>query len=82
MLHVGRIFTRGVYMGHSMAGGWSWLIGIGAALLLAALLYFAITGSKKKAQDNDVLEALKMKFVKGEITEDEYMEKKSVLKGK
>jgi len=50
-----------------------------AALALLGTLFLVRKSHGNKA-DNAVMEALKMKLVTGEITEDEYISKKNLLK--
>lgn len=62
-----------------MNGGWGMIIMLGITALIIA---GAIILAKKKGNrntDNIVLDALKMKLAKGEITEDEYIRRKSIL---
>lgn len=49
------------------------------ALVLLGTLFLVKRGNGNRA-DNTVMEALKMKLVSGEITEDEYLSKKNLLK--
>ncbi len=80
MMHGGRMSSFGGYFGHSFLGsGWNWLIGIGVVLIIAAVAYLVVKGGKKKAVSNEALEVLSLKFVKGEITEEEYLKSKNVL---
>lgn len=51
-----------------------WIIIIAA--IIYALYYFFM---KKPSQSSEALELLKMKFAKGEISEEEYLSKKSTL---
>lgn len=70
------------HLGYGNYGLWGMIITIGVILIgILLVLYFTRTRSKSHIYDA-VLEALKMKFVKGEITEDEYMQKKSVIERK
>jgi putative membrane protein len=54
-----------------------WIILIAA--LIYALYYFI---SKKPKQSDEALELLKMKYARGEISEEEYLNKKSTLSKK
>jgi putative membrane protein len=54
-----------------------WFILI-AALVYALYYFFA----KKPKQSDEALELLKMKYAKGEISEEEYLSKKNILSKK
>jgi len=70
-------------LGEGLFGGiWGWLIGIGLILLTAALIYLLVRRGKSKSANSSAIEALGIKFAKGEITEGEYNNRKSVLLGK
>lgn len=47
-------------------------------VIIAALIYFYRKNKTVNSSD-EVLDILKMKFVKGEISEEEYMKKKEIL---
>jgi len=58
-------------------GPWGMMIGLGFGILIVALSVWFIV---KKKKDNDpALLSLKEKFVRGEITEEEYLSKKRTL---
>lgn len=69
-------------LGHGiglMYGGWGMIIMLGVAALI---ITGAVILAKKKGNrnsENIVLDALKMKLAKGEITEEEYMRRKTIL---
>ncbi|MGB3367065.1 MAG: SHOCT domain-containing protein [Acidaminobacteraceae bacterium] len=69
-------------MGH-FNGGFEAICMIIFVLIAALLVYFLL---KKKNDtnnvDSDILEILKRKYVDGEITEEEYVQKKNVLTNK
>lgn len=73
---IGNCFGFGNGLMHS---GWGMIIMLGiSALIVAGVILIA----KKKGHhqsDNAVLEALKMKLAKGEISEEEYLRRKIVL---
>lgn len=74
---------RGFYgSGACFAGGglWGSLMMLGLFLLTAALAIWAV--KRFTSKDHQMIEELKMKFVLGEITEEEYLKKKEVLKRK
>lgn len=58
---------------------WGWLIG--AAVLIAAVVLLAVlVGRKKrKPRSDDALEALKLRYIKGEISEEDYQKMKEVV---
>ncbi len=58
--------------------GWSLIIGIGLIITIAILFYFFVHNKKKKTS-SEALEILKLQFVKGEILEEEYFRRKSLL---
>lgn len=58
---------------------WNIIILVGVLFVIASVIYFARSNSKKLVSNEDALETLKLKFVHGEITEDEYLKRKSVL---
>ena len=63
------------------AGGiWGSLMMFGTFLIVAALVVWLV--KKGSSKDNQLLEELKTRFVLGEITEEEYMKKREVLKRK
>jgi putative membrane protein len=66
--------------GYEMMNGfgiWGGIImGFGLLVLILAVIYFY---KQNNNTNSDALELLKMKFVKGEITEEEYVNKKSIL---
>ena len=66
--------------GYEMMNGyglWGGLImGFGLLILILVVLYIY---KHNNNTNSDALELLKMKFVKGEITEEEYISKKSAL---
>lgn len=66
--------------GAGFAGPWI-MMGVGALLLVAVIVAAVIVlkkASQNKASDG-TLDILKLRYVKGEITEDEYLKMKKVL---
>jgi len=59
--------------------GWHMYILIGAFLTIALLIYFFVHNNKKRLSNHSTLEMLKMKYVQGDITEEEYLKRKQVL---
>lgn len=51
-------------------------MGFGILILILGAIYLY---KQNNNNNSDALELLKMKFVKGEITEEEYINKKSIL---
>lgn len=78
------MMTYGGHMaGYGLLGGvWGWLIGLGLVVILGAVIYFAISNNRRVTPSSDALEILKTKFAKGEISIEEYQNRKSVLSGK
>lgn len=71
-------------MGYGMAGAiflW-WAILLGGILLGGYGIILLIRNKKSTTNVNDALEKLKMRFVMGEISQEEYMEKKQLLQVK
>lgn len=70
----------GACFGYNGFGGlWHLMIFAGITLLIIAIVLYA-NNRKKTVQSHDsVLEILKMKFVQGEITEEEYLKRKNTL---
>ena len=66
--------------GYGMMNGvgiWGGIImGFGILILILGAIYLY---KQNNNNNSDALELLKMKFVKGEITEEEYINKKSIL---
>lgn len=63
------------------AGGlWGGLMMLGISLIVVALVIWLV--KKGASKDNQLLEDLKTRFVLGEITEEDYMKKRDVLKRK
>lgn len=68
---------RGAGFGHF---GFMGLIGL---LIIAAIVVVIIFVVKnKKSIDSDIIEELKVLYARGEITEEEYLKRKSVIKKK
>jgi Predicted membrane protein len=58
--------------------GWGFIAGIGLIITIA-LLFYLFVHNKKKRVSYEALEILKLQFVKGEISEEEYFKRKSIL---
>ena len=82
------MFNRG-FIGHGgcfgygffNTGGSHYLMLLGVALVVAAIILF-VKHKKNDAKEDQTLALLKTKFVQGEITEEEYLNRKNVLKRK
>jgi putative membrane protein len=82
MMHYGRgIFNNGMWDGF-MNNGWSLLIGIGILLIIVVVTYLIVKRNQNTVSNSNALESLKVKFAQGEITEEEYKKRKSVLEEK
>lgn len=81
------MFRRGFYgAGNCFVNGYGFMnsgLGILAMAVLVVLTVILIMHfvrkSSYKQTNNIVLEELKMRFVKGEITEEEYIKRKNIL---
>lgn len=86
---LGRCFEGGFgFMGNYMHSGWGILM-MGGALLVAVLVVVAVVAIIRKSrrtnyaeQSSESLAVLNERFVKGEITEEEYTRMKKVLNSK
>ena len=58
--------------------GLSVIVGIGLLITIALLLYLFVHNKKKRAS-SEAIEILKLQFVKGEISEEEYSRRKGLL---
>ena len=81
---IGSCFRNGYMNGYGFMhnygyNGWSFLIIFGVLAILSLLIFLIVHNSKQKKLHGDSLEILKMKYVRGEITEEEYLRRKSVL---
>lgn len=64
--------------GFMFGGGGMMLMLAAGVLLVLAVVLIARRGNRGKA-DKDVMEVLKMRFVNGEISEEEYIRRKNIL---
>lgn len=62
-----------------MSSGWGWLMFIGLIILVAAIVLMV---RSRRSVDDSALTILKTMYVKGEITEAEYLKRKSVVQEK
>ena len=80
MMHGSGSFGDGGWFGAGFFGnGWTWLIGIGIVLVVIAATYLIASSSRRRTSDYDALEILKTKFAQGEISEEEYNRRKSII---
>jgi putative membrane protein len=63
-----------------MHSGFGICIGIGLIILFAIIVYLVVRKKKNKSGKNtEAIEILKIKYVQGEITEEEYLKRKDFL---
>lgn len=62
-----------------MNSGWHILILLAIVATIVVITYLLVHNRNKKSASAAVLELLKMKYVQGEITEEEYLKRKEVL---
>lgn len=78
------MFGRGYscFGGAERFGGFISPFHIGFGIIIAFFIIFAIYKftKKKDNQSDEVIEILKMKYVTGEINEEEYINRKNILK--
>lgn len=61
-------------------GGFGMMIGMTALLVIGILLIvFFIKKSRHQQSNNAALETLKMRYIQGEITEEEFLAKKKII---
>lgn len=71
----------GLMHGYGILGGYGYIIFILLFLIIAYALYKIFSNNNnERAVNNQSLEILKTKYVQGEISEEEYLRKKEVLK--
>jgi len=62
-----------------MNNGWGLLIIAGVIIAIVLLVYIFLHNRNKNVSKNTLFEVLKMKYVQGEISEEEYLKRKEVL---
>lgn len=85
MMYGGRFLGGGgcgLFGFHSGFGFFGMLINIGFLILVGVLIYYFVKKQGAKTSNQNALEILKMKYVQGEITEEEYLKRKQVLSDK
>lgn len=65
--------------GFMYGGGMLMMAGLLILAVVALVLFVKRNGPKKSTAGDEVLEALKMRLVRGEITEEEYIRRKNIL---
>lgn len=60
-------------------GGWGMLALAGIILAAGILIYLIMKSSHKRNASTDALERLKIRYVHGELSEEEFLQKKKVL---
>ncbi|MDK2808378.1 MAG: hypothetical protein PWP24_1113 [Clostridiales bacterium] len=75
-------YGRGIPHGMSYFGGGSYLFFSLMVLAIIALLFVAFVHNRKKKNDlnHEAEEALKIRYVNGEITEEEYQRMKKIIR--
>lgn len=78
------MFARGAYgigrcLGGSFFGPWHMMIGLGLIIGIAAVVIMLMKKNKSDGSDDDLLAMLKERYVRGEITEEEYINKRNTL---
>lgn len=59
--------------------GWDLFIGIGIIAIIGAVIYLLVNRNKKRVANDNVFELLNMKYAKGELSVEEYTQRKKVL---
>lgn len=77
------MFGRGFY-GAGSCGFFGPMMMIGVVILIFIIVYLLLKSNKSKSSesridDSNALAILKEKFAKGDITEEEYLNKKNIL---
>ncbi len=78
------MFARGAYgIGRCLGGGffgpWHMMIGLGILIAVAAVIILLVRKNKATGNDDDLLAMLKERYVRGEISEEEYISKRNTL---
>lgn len=84
MMYGGRFLGGGcgLFGAHGGFGIFGMLINIGVLILVGVLVYYFVKKYNTKSSNQNAIEILKMKYVQGEITEEEYLKRKQVLNDK
>jgi putative membrane protein len=80
MLHGGR-FSGGFecFENGFLEGDMHFIIGLVILVIISVVIIFFIGKGRKNKNINNILEILKIKYINGEITEEEYKKRKDVL---
>jgi len=70
---------HGMMYGYGFGAGLMGFMMLAWILLIVAVVYFVYKKFGSGKSDSEALDLLKLKFVKGEITEEEYLNKKNIL---
>ena len=81
------MFTRGYggadhcfwFFSRYLSGGWGTLMLVAVVLAAIVLSILVVKKSNKKDTSKEALERLKIRYVNGELSEEEYLQKKKVL---
>jgi len=65
-----------------MHNGVGMMVVIGALLIIALLIFLFLHSRNKKVSKNSAVDILKMKYVQGELSEEEYLKRKEVVERK
>ncbi len=69
-----------MYDRYGMFGGWNFIILIIIICLIIFALNKLLSTNNNQTNNSDALNELNKKFVRGEISEDEYLQKKQIIK--
>ncbi|NMA84885.1 MAG: SHOCT domain-containing protein [Epulopiscium sp.] len=59
--------------------GGSIIVGLGIVITIALVFYLFAYNNKKKRISSEALESLKLQYVKGQLSEEEYLRRKSLI---
>lgn len=65
------------FMGNNLFGGWHYMIMLGIIIIIVALIVW--DRRKNNSNHNGALNSLKELYVRGEMTEEEYLNRKNVI---
>lgn len=79
-----RNFDNGLYGGNCLGfglfnNGWSTLIGGGLFVLMIVLFIIIVHNKNKRMHSDAAIENLKIRYVQGEITEEEYLRRRDFI---
>ena len=78
MMYGNGFFNHSLCFGNGFYGGWH-LMMVAAILILGVVLFVLARKKHSSSQGDEILSMLKEKFVKGDITEEEYLSRKNIL---